>query len=198
MSDQDIQKLLKNNKAWAAEQVNGDPEYFSRHADQHKPKYLWIGSTDCRVPAHMLTGLGPGEILVHNNLANRVVHEDSNIQTVLQHAIETLKVEHIIVCGNYRCDGVKAGVEGGTSGYVRNWVEPIRRNIIRFGLCSHDFEGPVEDKSLFDRACELNVMHQVRQLRENPFVQEAKKRNQPLTLHAWIYNLENGLIKSLG
>lgn len=198
MSEKDIKGLLKNNREWAAAQLKEDPNYFSDLSDQQAPKYLWIGCSDSRVPANVITGLAPGEVFVHRNVSNRVVHEDSNIQTVLQFAIESLKVEHIIVCGHYGCGGVKAGIEGNSHGYVRNWVEPIRRNIIRFGLCRHDFEGPLEDQSLWDRACELNVLHQVRQLRENPFVQDALKSGQKLELHAWIYSLNDGLIRSLG
>ena len=198
MPETDIMLLLENNRNWAEKQRQADPNYFSDLAAQHNPKYLWIGCSDSRVPANIITGLAPGEVFVHRNVSNRIVHEDSNIQTVLQYAIETLKVEHIIVCGHYGCGGVKAGLEGNTRGYMRNWLEPIRRNAIRFGACRHDFEGPVEDDSLWDRACELNVLQQVRQLRENPFVQDAGKRGQTLSLYAWIYHLENGLIKTLG
>lgn len=197
MAKADIDLLLQNNRNWAKKTQEADPHYFSGLAQLHNPKYLWIGCSDSRVPANVITGLASGEVFVHRNVSNRVVHEDSNIQTVLQYAIESLQVEHIIVCGHYGCGGVKAGLEGNTKGYVRNWVEPIRRNAIESGICQHNIEGPLEDTVCWDKACENNVLQQVKQLRENPFVLDAEKRGQVISLHAWIYSLEDGLIKDL-
>lgn len=197
MSDIDVKKILENNKTWAKAQIDSDPDYFNNLASQHKPKYLWIGCSDSRVPANVIMGLAPGEVFVHRNVSNRVVHEDSNIQTVLQYAIESLKIEHIIVCGHYGCGGVKASLEGNTKGHLRNWVEPIRRNAIQVGLYEHDHEGENADEALWDQVCEQNVLQQVRKLRENPFYQDAISAGQKLTIHAWIYRIEDGLVKCL-
>jgi len=190
VSQSNIELLLENNKNWAAEQVAQDPDFFKRHVNGQTPKYLWISCSDSRVPVSQITGMGPGEVFVHRNVANRVVHEDNNLQSVIQYAIEALKVEHIIVCGHYGCGGVKAGTEGGVTGCIRNWVAPIGHSIERS-------EQNPEDVS-WDRACELNALQQLQQLRDNPFVQDAQKNGQPLSLHAWIYSLETGLIKTLG
>lgn len=189
MSEADIHLLLQRNKEWAAERVAQDPDYFKKHADGQAPKYLWIGCSDSRVPISSITGLGPGEIFVHRNVANRVVHEDTNLQSVIQYAIEALKVEHIIVCGHYGCGGVKAGTEGGVTGCIQNWVTPIGHSINR---SLQDGE-----EVTWDRACELNVLTQLQQLHENPFVQNAERTGHKLSLHAWIYDLKTGLIKTL-
>lgn len=184
-----IEQLLENNKSWAAEQVVQDPDYFKKHTEGQSPKYLWIGCSDSRVPVDLITGLGPGEVFVHRNVANRVVAEDTNLQSVIQYAVDALKVEHIIVCGHYGCGGVKAGTEGGVTGCIRNWVEPIGQSI------KHATD--TEETVSWEKACELNVLHQLQQLRENPFVQDAQKKGQSISLHGWIYDLETGLINTL-
>ena len=203
MNQQDIDQLIENNRAWAQRQTEENPGYFTDLAEQQSPKFLWIGCSDSRVPANVVTGLAPGEVFVHRNISNRVVNEDSNIQAVLQYAITALKVEHIIVCGHYGCGGVQAALNNETDGYVRNWVEPIRRSALRHNLCqpSTADSSPVDSakcsQESWDRACELNVLDQISKLEQNPFVQEARRQGQPLSLHGWIYRLENGIIQIL-
>ena len=189
-----LPQLFANNRAWA-ERINAeDPRFFETLAKQQTPEYLWIGCSDSRVPANEIVGLLPGELFVHRNVSNLVIHSDMNCLSVMQFAVEVLKVKHIIVCGHYGCGGVKAAIEDKPHGLIDNWLRPIRRTAVR-----DDSElskiGAMELK--VDRLCELNVMEQVRNAANSTVVQEAWKRGQGVTIHGWIYAIKDGLLKDL-
>lgn len=188
-----LKKLLDNNQAWAAEQVGEDPEFFSRLAKQQSPEYLWIGCSDSRVPANQITGLQPGEVFVHRNVANLVVQTDFNLLSVLQYAVEVLKVKHVIVCGHYGCGGVRAALENPRLGLIDNWLRHIqniaRRREEELSKLSHD--------EAVDRLCELNVIANAENLTRTTIVQDAWQRGQDLDVHSWIYRLDTGLISSI-
>ena len=189
-----IEKLLLANKAWAEDRIEDNPDYFKKLAALQTPEYLWIGCSDSRVPANEVTGTAPGEIFVHRNIANMVVHTDINLLSVLTYAVDVLEVKHIIVCGHYGCGGVKAAMGNDYLPLINNWL----RNIKDVYKTNRAELHAIEDKEKqFDRLVELNVLEQVHHLAETNIVQGAwKKREMPL-VHGWVYGLNNGIIKPL-
>jgi len=187
--------LLAKNRAWAADRVKSDPGFFARLAGQQAPKFLWIGCSDSRVPANEIVGLDPGELFVHRNVANVVVHTDVNCLSVLQYAVDMLKVRHVIVCGHYGCGGVRAALDGTAHGLIDNWLQHVQDV-----LHAHQAEllGLADVDARINRLAELNVMEQVRNIARTTIVQDAWRREQPLELHGWIYGLQDGLIQDLG
>jgi len=189
-----LERLIANNRQWAAGTVREDPEFFQRLAAQQAPKYLWIGCSDSRVPANQIIGLPPGEVFVHRNVANLVVHTDLNCLSVLQYAVEVLRVEHAIVCGHYGCGGVIAADRGAPLGLIDNWLRHIQdaaerhRALLSSGL---------EAADRVDRLCELNVLEQAHNVCRTTIVQDAWKRGQSLRISAWIYRLSDGLLQDL-
>lgn len=190
----EIRKLLDKNRAWAKRQVEADADFFNRLVNQQKPGYLWIGCSDSRVPANQILGMAPGELFVHRNVANQIVQTDFNCLSVVQYAVESLKVKHILVVGHYGCGGVAAAMENKVNGLVDNWLCPIK-DIYRENRPELD---RLADNPRLDRLCELNVMQQVRNLAKSYIIQEAWHRDQELTIHGWIYGVRDGLLKDLG
>jgi carbonic anhydrase len=190
----DLQELLEKNRAWAETIKASDPQFFNVLAQQQTPRYLWIGCSDSRVPATQLVGLKPGDMFVHRNVANVVVHTDFNCLSVLQFAVDVLKVNHVIVCGHYGCGGVKAAMDNLQLGLIDNWlrhVQDVAQN--------HRSElGSIEDyERRVDRLCELNVAEQVLNVSKTTIVQNAWSRGQELAIHGWIYGISDGLIRDL-
>jgi carbonic anhydrase len=190
-----LQHLLDNNRRWAAETTARDPDFFRRLTGQQAPDYLWIGCADSRVPANEIVGMAPGELFVHRNVANLVVHSDVNCLSVLQFAIDVLAVEHVIVCGHYGCGGVVAALHDERHGLVDNWLRPIRDTMRAHAV---EFDTLPVGRAREDRLCELNVIEQVRNVCETTIVQDAWARSQRLTVHGWIYRLDDGLLHDLG
>lgn len=190
----EIKELLENNRKWAREKVEQDKNFFNRLANQQKPEYLWIGCSDSRVPANQIVGMDPGELFVHRNVANQVVQTDFNCLSVVQFAVEALKVKHILVVGHYGCGGVAASMDNSAHGLVDNWLFPIK-DIYRENR--KELEQLAENPRL-DRLCELNVIEQVRNLAKSHTIQDAWNRGQQLTIHGWIYSIKDGLAKDLG
>ena len=190
----DLRDLLENNRRWATGMVSRSPDFFSGLVAQQAPRYLWIGCSDSRVPANEIVGLPPGELFVHRNVANIVMHNDFSCLSVLQYAVEVLEVEHIIVCGHYGCGGVQAAWEGRQLGLVDNWLRPIRDLALRY----RDELGQLPEPSQrFNRLCELNVLLQALRVCRTTIVQQAWDRGQELTVHAWVYGLTDGLLRDL-
>ena len=185
--------MLENNVVWAESIKTKDPEFFSRLSKQQAPEYLWIGCSDSRVPANQITNLQPGEVFVHRNIANVVVHTDLNCLSVIQFAVEILKVKHIILCGHYGCGGIKAAMENQEHGLIDNWLRHIK-DVIR--LNEPMFDGLEHDEKL-DLLCELNVKEQVKNICNTTIVKNAWKQGNDLTVHGWIYSIENGILKDL-
>ena len=190
----DIQQLLANNRRWSAQVHADDPDFFSNLAQQQSPKFLWIGCSDSRVPANQILGLPPGEIFVHRNIANLVVHTDLNCLSCLQFGVDVLKVEHIIVVGHYGCAGVAAALTQRRIGLADNWLRHIQD--IRLKHAPHLDALPDERRA--DRLCELNVIEQVVNVAQTTVIQDAWDRHQPLAIHGWAYTLHDGLIRDLG
>ena len=188
-------QLLENNRKWVADQLSIDPSYFQKLANSQHPEYLWIGCSDSRVPANQITGTLPGDIFVHRNIANMVIHSDMNMLSVLSYAVEVLKVKHIIVCGHYGCGGVLAAMENKQFGLIDNWLRHIK-DVYR--LHFKELDALKDTKLRADRLVELNVIEQVQDLGKTSIVQNAWKREQPLHLHGWVYDVKDGLIKDLG
>ena len=189
------QQLFENNRQWAAAILAEDADFFSKLAAQQSPEYLWIGCSDSRVPANELLGLLPGELFVHRNIANVVVHTDLNCLSVLQFAVDVLKVKHVIVCGHYGCSGVHAALVGRRVGLADNWL----RHVQDVHMKHERYLGEVlPDKQRLDRLCELNVMEQVTNLCQTTIVQDAWERGQELTIHSLIYGIQDGLLRDLG
>lgn len=187
-------KLLNNNKVWVANQLKEDPDFFKQLSLGQSPEYLWIGCSDSRVPANQITGTKPGEMFVHRNIANMVVHSDMNLLSVLSYAVEVLKVKHIIVCGHYGCGGVLAAMGNKQYGLIDNWLRHIK-DVYRI---HHDELHSIKNaKDRADRFVELNVMEQVLDLGKTSIVQNAWKNKQPLHVHGWVYDIHDGLIKDL-
>lgn len=190
----ELKKLLENNKKWASDTKKKDPKFFEKLSHLQTPKYLWIGCADSRVPANEITGLLPGEMFVHRNVANIVVHSDLNCLSVLQYAVEILKVHHIIVCGHYGCGGIKAVAEAKQFGLIDNWLKHVMdirdKHAQELKKCKNK-----EDR--FRRLCELNTQEQAHNVCQTTIVQDAWKKNQPLSVHAVIYDLHDGLLKRL-
>jgi carbonic anhydrase len=187
-------QLLENNQKWRAEQLAKDPNFFKDLANGQSPEYLWIGCSDSRVPANEVTGTKPGELFVHRNIANMVVHTDMNLLSVLSYAVETLKVKHIIVCGHYGCGGVKAAMGNKSLGLIDNWLRHIK-DVYRIHF--HELDAIKDEELRFRRFVELNVIEQVNDLGKTSIVQNAWSNNQPLHIHGWVYDLENGEINDM-
>jgi carbonic anhydrase len=188
------QDLLEANVRWSQERVAADPDYFRRLAALQAPQFLWIGCSDSRVPANVITGLEPGEVFVHRNVANLIYPEDLNCMSVLQFAVRTLRVKHIIVCGHYGCGGVRAVLEGSQDGLIAHWLAPIRE---LYRSHEQELSSLPGHQARVDRVCELNVMAQVRSVCDSPIVRGAWERNQPLSVHGWIYRLGDGRLHDL-
>ena len=186
--------LFANNRRWAATVRSAQPEFFSRLAGQQAPEYLWIGCSDSRVPANEIVGLMPGELFVHRNVANLVVHTDLNCLSVLQYAVDVLAVRHVIVCGHYGCGGVGAAVSGARLGLIDNWLRHVQdvQEQHRSRL-----DGAMPPEARADRLCELNVIEQVRHVGETTIVQDAWTRGQRVDVHGWIYGVQDGLLRDL-
>ena len=187
-------RLLLENKAWSSGRIKDDPEYFHRLADIQTPEFLWIGCSDSRVPANEITGTHPGEIFVHRNIANMVVHTDLNLLSVLEYAVVYLKVKHIIVCGHYGCGGVKASMDTHSYGMINKWLRNIK-DVYRYHR--DELSAIVDEKKKTDRLVELNVMEQVMNLAKTSIVQKAWKDEQRPHLHGWVYGLEDGNLKTI-
>jgi carbonic anhydrase len=186
--------LFENNRRWAERISEEDPEFFSTLSKQQSPKYLWIGCSDSRVPANQIIGLMPGEIFVHRNIANVVVHTDLNCLSVIQYAVEVLRIEHIIVCGHYGCGGIRAAMEPREHGLIDNWLRHIR-DVYRYHQQRFDLLEDPEEK--VDLLCELNVVEQVSNVCSTTIVQNAWKSGRDLFVHGWIYSISNGILKDL-
>lgn len=187
-------KLLENNKAWVTEMTNEDPNYFKKMSKGQSPEYLWIGCSDSRVPANEVTGTKPGELFVHRNIANMVVHNDLNLLSVLAYAVEVLKVKHIIVCGHYGCGGVEAAMSNRQYGLIDHWL----RNIKEVYRIHQDELDDIDDYTeRLRRFVELNVIEQVRDLSKTPTIQNAWRNGQQLYIHGWVYDIHDGLINDL-
>ena len=181
----DINKLLENNKAWARRVELESPGFFGKLKRQQRPKYLWIGCSDSRVPANQITGLLPGDVFVHRNISNQVINTDMNLMCVLQYAVDVLRVKHIIVCGHYGCGGIEAVLKNTASGILEHWLESVR-------ILQHEHR-----RITAGELCELNVVRQVDNLSHNTIVQKAWDRGRKLFIHGWIYSVSDGLIKDL-
>ncbi|MEI7833576.1 MAG: carbonate dehydratase [bacterium] len=192
---QDIERLFENNRDWAGQMTQADPTFFTRLAGQQTPQYLWIGCSDSRVPANEIIGLLPGELFVHRNVANLVIHTDMNCLSVMQYAVELLQVKHIIVCGHYGCGGVQAAIDSTPHGLIDNWLGHLR-DIYR----KHEaiLQPMTPRELLLNRLCELNVLEQVKNVAQSTIVQDAWRRQQQLQVHGWIYSVGDGLLKDLG
>lgn len=187
-------KLLDNNKEWVAKSLERDPEFFSRLANGQQPPILWIGCSDSRVPANEIIGAQPGEVFVHRNIANMVLHTDMSMLSVLDYAVNVLKVKHIIVCGHYGCGGVQAALTNKHIGLIDNWIRHIK-DVYRF---HQDELNAIEDeKAKFDRFVELNVFEQVYDLAKTSIMQTAWDREQDVHIHGWVYDVKDGLINDL-
>ena len=189
-----LDHLKANNRAWAAAKVLTDAGFFKRLERQQSPQYLWIGCADSRVPANEIVGLDPGELFVHRNVANLAPPQDANYLSVLQFAVDVIKVKHILVVGHYGCGGVAAAVDGKRRGLVDHWLHPIREI---YSDNREMLEAISDQRIRLDRLCELNVIRQVRNVASDVFVQDAWARGQEITVHGWVYSLSNGLVNDL-
>ncbi len=190
-----LRNLFDNNRNWAERIRRHDPDFFSRLSRQQSPAYLWIGCSDSRVPANEIVGLLPGELFVHRNVANVVVHTDLNCLSVMQFAVDVLRIRHIIVCGHYGCSGVGAALRGERHGLVDNWLRHVQDVRQKHEELLVRIE---EDRSRIDRLCELNVIEQVANVCQTSIATGAWARGQELAVHGWIYGLEDGLLRDLG
>jgi len=189
----DIDALFQNNRRWAQEMQQRQPGFFTRLAGQQKPRYMWIGCADSRVPANEITGLDPGEVFVHRNVANVVVHSDLNALSTIQFAVEHLKVRHIIVVGHHGCAGVRAALHGTRVGLADNWLRHIQDVRLRHRKRLEHLPLPQQEDAL----CEMNVIEQVGNVALSTVVQDAWERGQVLAVHGWVYGLRDGLLKNL-
>jgi len=189
-----LPKLFENNRAWAERIKLEDPAYFERLSQTQTPEYLWIGCADSRVPANEIVGLGPGELFVHRNIANMVPPFDANVHSVLQYAVEALKVKHIIVCGHYGCGGVLAALRDWSGLPLENWLAHVRAV---YRAHKDELDAAPNEEIRWRRLCELNVIAQVQAVREAEIVKLAWQKNQPLMVHGWIYDLKQGLLQDL-
>lgn len=192
--DRFYKQLLENNKEWVKQKLNEDPQFFENLANGQKPPLLWIGCADSRVPANQIIGAPPGEVFVHRNIANMVIHSDMNMLSVLDYAVNVLKVKHVIVCGHYGCGGVQAAMGNQSIGLIDNWIRHIK-NIYR--LHKAELDAIPDEKQRLDRFVELNVVEQVGDLAKTSIVQNAWKNNAELQLHGWVYGIGSGIIKDL-
>lgn len=194
MSDRPLENLFANNKAWSESMHAENPEFFSRLVSQQSPEYLWIGCSDSRVPANQIIGLDPGEVFVHRNIANVVVHTDLNALSVIHYAVEILRVKHILVVGHYGCGGVKAALFDNRTGLTDNWLRHVQDVRDRHEVKLADISDPNER---VNRLCEFNAMQQALNVCQTSVLREAWARGQSVTVHGWCYSLENGLINDL-
>ncbi len=190
-----LDHLFKQNRAWADGIRARDPDFFLKLSRQQAPEYLWIGCSDSRVPANEIVNLLPGELFVHRNIANVVVHTDLNCLSVMQFAVDVLKVKHIIVCGHYGCSGVQAALRCDRVGLADNWLRHIQDVAEKHQACVHRFDGETTRGNVL---CELNVIEQVGNVCQTTIVRDAWERSQPVTVHGWIYGLNDGIIRGLG
>ena len=190
-----LTQLFDKNRAWSEAMRKREPEFFAKLSRQQSPEYLWIGCSDSRVPANQIVGLLPGEVFVHRNIANVVVHTDLNCLSVAQFAVDVIKVRHIIVCGHYGCGGVRAALRGDRHGLVDNWLRHVQDVRDKHEPLLKALDNEVERT---DRLCELNVLEQVLNVCQTSIVRDAWQRGQELTVHSWIYGLHDGLIRDLG
>ena len=188
------QQILDNNKNWVASKLAEDENFFNKLADGQKPPLLWIGCADSRVPANEITGTQPGEVFVHRNIANMVLHTDMNMLSVLDYAVNVLEVRHVIVCGHYGCGGVKAAMGNANIGLIDNWIRHIK-DVYRFHHV--ELDNIADENERFDRFVELNVQEQVMDLAKTSIVQNAWKHGRNLWIHGWVYSIRNGLVKDL-
>lgn len=189
-----ISHLFENNKKWAAQITEDNPDFFENLSKQQSPKYLWIGCSDSRVPANELLGMQPGEVFVHRNIANLVIHTDLNCLSVIQFAVDILKVQHIIVCGHYGCGGVIASLNDKSYGLIDNWLRHLQ-DVYRFH--KKEMDAVTNEKERVDRLCELNVIEQVANISNTMTLQNAWHANQDITVHGVVYNLHDGILKDL-
>lgn len=189
-----LHNLFHNNRAWAERRVAERPDFFQRLASQQKPDYLWIGCSDSRVPANEIVGLLPGELFVHRNVANVVVHTDLNCLSVIQYAVEVLKVDHIIVSGHYGCGGVRAALDNQKLGLIDNWLRHVQDVAARY---TSELQALGGGTALYDRLCELNVVEQAVHVCRTTILQDAWRRGRSVTVHAWVYSLQDGLLRDL-
>ncbi|KAB7628324.1 carbonate dehydratase [Alkalilimnicola sp. S0819] len=190
-----LKELFDNNRRWSEQITEQDPEFFSTLSGQQEPEYLWIGCSDSRVPANDIVGLMPGELFVHRNVANVVVHSDMNCMSVLQFAVEVLKVKHVMVTGHYGCGGVRAALRQTDFGLIDHWLRHIKDVACEH---HHELDAIEEESDRVDRLCELNVIAQVRNVCHTTIVQKAWARGQSLAVHGWVYGLNNGHLNDLG
>jgi carbonic anhydrase len=188
------EKLLLQNKAWSEEKIQQDKDFFNRLSHQQKPKFLWIGCSDSRVPANEITGTDPGEVFVHRNIANMVVHTDLNLLSVLQYAVEVLEVDHIIVCGHYGCGGVEAALGNKSFGLINKWLRNIKEV---YKVYQAEIDGISNHTDRVNRLVELNVLEQCQDLIKTSILQKAWQNRKSPEVHGWVYGLTNGLVKEL-
>ena len=189
-----LKHLFENNRKWSESRVQQDPEFFRRLSAQQSPEYLWIGCSDSRIPANQVIGLEPGEVFVHRNVANLVVNTDFNCLSVIQFAVEILKVKHVIVCGHYGCSGVKTAMSKSQMGLADNWLRNIRDIYAHHKI---ELTGIADEKLRYDRLAELNVIRQALNVCHTTIIQNAWARGQSLCIHGWIYELSDGLLRDL-
>jgi carbonic anhydrase len=190
-----LDQLIENNRRWAHQKTEVDPQFFKRLVAQQSPEYFWIGCADSRVPANEIVNLDPGEMFVHRNIANLTPSQDANYLSVLQYAVQVLKVKHILVVGHYGCGGVRAAIESSGDALIDHWLSPIREVAHTH---QHELSEIGDDVQKFDRLCELNVISQARNVALTPIVQNAWRAGQPLTIHGWVYSIANGLVTDQG
>lgn len=188
-----LPQLFEKNQEWVRQTLGVDPDFFTKLSEQQHPRYLWIGCSDSRVPATQITGLMPGEVFVHRNIANMVVHTDLNLLSVVQYAVDILKVEHIMVVGHYGCGGIRAALDNRSYGLIDNWLRHIQ-DVAAFNAAELE---PLDDAAREDRLCELNIITQTENLRRTSVLREAWERGQSVEIHSWIYRLKDGLLKHL-
>ena len=191
---QELKQLFDNNRVWARNTTARDPEFFSKLSNQQSPEYMWIGCSDSRVPANEIVGLLPGEMFVHRNVANVVVHSDLNCLSVIQYAVEVLKVQHIIVCGHYGCGGIQAALRNSKLGLIDNWLRHVQDVAQKHAALVAD---PQQEELRLRRLCELNVIEQTVNVCQTTVVQSAWERGQTLAVHGWIYGVADGLLHDL-
>lgn len=189
-----LEDLLDHNKRWAADRSQEDPQYFSRLSSLQRPDFLWIGCSDSRVPANVITGLEPGEVFVHRNVGNLVHRGDMNLLSVLEYAVESLEVKRIIICGHYGCGGVQAAVDGQRHGLIDHWLQPVRD----VAEAAKDELDQITDKEArLNRLCELSIRTQVETLARTPTMQSAWRDGKDIEIHGWVYGLQDGLLRDL-
>ncbi|MBU0650366.1 carbonate dehydratase [bacterium] len=189
-----MKNIFKQNRKWAEDIKNEDPEFFEKLSKQQNPEYLWIGCSDSRVPANEISGLMPGDVFVHRNIANLVVHTDFNCLSVIQYAVDVLQVKHIIVCGHYGCGGIKAAMESKQHGLIDNWLRHVKDIYSKYQA---DLDKLESDDEKYRLLCELNVKEQVNNVCSTTMAQNAWERGQDLTVHGWVYSLTDGILHDL-